>query len=204
MFHLAQSLYSQWTLREEYSILILGLDNAGKTTLLEQIKRHYNPTAKMIPLERITPTIGQNVHTISVDKTLLKFWDLGGQTELRELWGEYFTHCHAVIFVVDSSDKDRIEEVSRELIKVIDSSESYDGLDTSIPILMLANKQDLKDKLEVEDIKEIFNKMAERLNARDSKVLPVICKTGEGVSDAVEWLQVRLVRNKMNKPPNYK
>ncbi|KAH3673516.1 hypothetical protein WICMUC_003622 [Wickerhamomyces mucosus] len=204
MFHLAKGLYENWNKKEEYSVLILGLDNAGKTTFLEQIKRTYNPNAKVIPLERITPTIGQNVHTISIASNYLKFWDLGGQSELRTLWSEYFEHCHGIIFVVDSSDKDRIEEVSKELIKIVDSSENYDGLDTSIPILMLANKQDIPDKLEVEDIKEIFNKLAEKLNARDSKVLPIIATKGEGVKDAVEWLNVRLLRNKVNKQPKYK
>lgn len=73
-----------------------------------------------------------------------------------------------------------------------------------VPVLMLANKQDRPDTMEVQDIKEIFNKIAEHLSARDSRVLPVSALTGEGVREAAEWLLIRLQRNKANRPPLYK
>lgn len=73
-----------------------------------------------------------------------------------------------------------------------------------VPILMLANKQDRQDRMEVQDIKEVFNKIAEHISARDSRVLPISALTGEGVKDAIEWMIVRLERNKKSRPPIYK
>lgn len=194
----------------EYSVLILGLDNAGKTTFLEKLKSIYLPNAKVIPPERIIPTIGQNVSVIPLDlklkdgyrknqPTLLKFWDVGGQNAVRELWSEYYELTHGIIFVIDSTDRERLIECQQELTKIMDNEYLE-----NIPILMCANKQDVtnESKLEVEDIKEIFNVIAEHLNARDSRVLPISAMTGDGISEAINWLGVRILRNKLNKPPD--
>ncbi|CDK28259.1 unnamed protein product [Kuraishia capsulata CBS 1993] len=200
MFHLAKGLYESWNKKGQYSVLILGLDNAGKTTFLEKLKSIYTPNAKTIPINRILPTVGQNVGTIPMDAhTTLKFWDVGGQETLRELWTEYYATAHGIIFVIDSTDKDRLVECQRVLSQVV-TNELIEG----IPVLMLANKQDIPDKLEVEDIKEIFNVIAEHLSARDSRVLPISAITGDGVKEAIEWLGIRLSRNKTNRPPIYK
>ncbi|ODV64563.1 Arf family GTPase ARL3 [Ascoidea rubescens DSM 1968] len=217
MFHLFRGLYDSYNKKKEYSILILGLDNAGKTTFLEKLKEIYSKInkekVKIIPNERILPTVGQNVGYIKASKdTILKFWDVGGQTELRSMWANYFELAHGIIFVVDSCDRDRIEECQRELLKILDPDESQfqsvgetdHYIDKSIPILMLANKQDRPEHLEVEDIKEIFNRIAEHLGARDSRVLPISALTGDGVQDAADWLLIRLARNKSNRPPKYK
>ncbi|QPG73899.1 hypothetical protein FOA43_001214 [Brettanomyces nanus] len=201
MFHLVQSLYDSWNAREEYSVLILGLDNAGKTTLLEEVKSQYITSYKKLPPSRILPTMGQNVATIKVNKVNLKFWDVGGQDTLRELWDEYYEKAHAIVFVIDSCDKDRLVECSNALTKIV-TNDLAEGL----PILMLANKQDLDspDKMELADIKEIFNPIAANLNARDSRVLPVSAITGDGVKDSIDWLHVRLIRNKANRPPKFR
>lgn len=173
----------------------MGLDNAGKTTLLENIKTQYG--AKGLSPEQIGPTVGQNVGRVKVNNVLLKLWDLGGQESLRTLWESYYDVAHAVVFVVDSTDSDRIEECRDALDSMI-TNDKIEG----IPVLMLANKQDREERMEVQDIKEIFNKIAEKMSARDSRVLPVSALQGTGVKDAVEWLTVRLVRNKQTRPPN--
>ena len=110
MYHLAKSLYLHYTSKEEYSILLLGLDNAGKTTLLNQIKALYNTADSNTNNEPSTtagntvPTMGQNVATINLPDMYLKIWDIGGQLSLRRLWQSYYKSAHAVVFVVDSSD----------------------------------------------------------------------------------------------------
>lgn len=180
-------------------MLVLGLDNAGKTTFLEKLKSEYSDSKKSLPPERIAPTVGQNVGYITFEKTHLRLWDLGGQENLRTLWESYYNDAHGIVFVVDSSDRKRLEECKRAL-EIIITNEDVEGL----PILMLANKQDREDRLEVEDIKEIFNKIAERMSARDSRVLPISALSGDGLKDAVEWLTTRLVRNKQNRPPTLK
>ena len=100
---------------------------------------------------------------------------------------------------MDSSDRERLDECSTTLQSVV-MDEEIEG----VPILMLANKQDRQDRMEVQDIKEVFNKIAEHISARDSRVLPISALTGEGVKDAIEWMIVRLERNKKSRPPIYK
>ena len=87
----------------EYSILLLGLDNAGKTTLLSSIKSLYLPSNPPTA-QKTVPTVGQNVSTIDLGDVYLRIWDVGGQHSLRRLWQSYYESCHAVVFVVDSSD----------------------------------------------------------------------------------------------------
>ncbi|KAK7202865.1 ADP-ribosylation factor family-domain-containing protein [Myxozyma melibiosi] len=196
MYHLAKGIYYELTRKEEYSVLILGLDNAGKTTLVEKLKSIYNEGRSMAP-DRIVPTVGQNVGHITINRMNLKLWDVGGQDMLRQLWKEYYADCHAIIFVVDSTDRARIEEC-RDTLQTVVTHEDTEG----IPVLMLANKQDRDDSLEVEDIKEIFNKIAESLGARDSRVLPISALKGTGVTEAADWLTTRLMRNKQYRPPD--
>ncbi|CCE90264.1 Arf family GTPase ARL3 TDEL_0B01350 [Torulaspora delbrueckii] len=198
MFHLAKGLYNNWNRKEVYSILILGLDNAGKTTFLETLKKNYSLHSK--DLDKIIPTVGQNVAQVPMSKSCtLKFWDVGGQENLRAMWPEYYPQCHGIIFVVDSTDRSRIGECN-EVLQTVMMDEDVEG----VPVLMLANKQDRPDAMEVQDIKQIFNQMAERLSARDSRVLPLSALTGEGVREAAEWLLIRLQRNKTNRPPQYR
>ncbi|KAL8939130.1 MAG: hypothetical protein Q9216_003523 [Gyalolechia sp. 2 TL-2023] len=89
----------------EYSLLLLGLDNAGKTTLLSAIKSIYNTSTNPSSIaQKTVPTVGQNVSTIELQDMYLKIWDIGGQMSLRNLWKSYYASAHAVIFVIDSTD----------------------------------------------------------------------------------------------------
>ncbi|KAI9226576.1 MAG: ADP-ribosylation factor family-domain-containing protein [Piptocephalis tieghemiana] len=195
MFTLLSGLYSQWTQKEEYYIIILGLDNAGKTTLLERVKSIYMGV-QGLPPDKITPTVGLNIGKVDIDKTRINFWDLGGQKDLRTLWPKYYNECHGIIFIVDACDPARLQEC-RETFEEIVGADEVEG----VPVLMLANKQDLPQAQKVEDIKEVFNKIAERLDAQDSRALPVSALSGEGVRDAIDWLIPRVINNKESRPP---
>jgi ADP-ribosylation factor related protein 1 len=177
------------TAKQDYYITILGLDNAGKTTFLQAAQRRTRSGT--------IPTVGLNIGQLEIDsRKRLKFWDLGGQTELQSLWEKYYDEAHAIIFVVDSTDRERIGAV-REALETVLINDKVEGL----PILMLANKQDMPDALSVSDIQTIFNKIAELLSARDSKVLPISALEGTGVKEALDWLVLRLERNSQNRPP---
>ncbi|KAJ1563348.1 ADP-ribosylation factor protein 3, partial [Nowakowskiella sp. JEL0078] len=134
----------------------------------------------------------------------MNFWDLGGQRDLQSLWEKYYGECHAILFVIDANDQDRLDEVQeafgRMFFENMITNDSIEG----VPVLMLANKQDVEGALGVHEIKETFNKIAVKLSARDSKVMSVSALTGDGVRDAVDWLYVRLQRNKINRPPIFR
>ncbi|KAG0364128.1 ADP-ribosylation factor protein 3 [Gamsiella multidivaricata] len=195
MYTFLSGLYKHLTRREAYYIVIIGLDNAGKTTFLERIKSIFLGVPGLPP-ERIAPTVGLNIGRINIGGARINFQDLGGQTDLQSIWERYYRECHAIVFVVDSSDPERIEECRDALEKVI-----MDDTVEGVPVLMLANKQDMPTALKLEQIKEIFNQIAERLGARDSRVLPISALEGTGVKDAVDWLFLRVQRNKVNRPP---
>ncbi|XP_005755386.1 ADP-ribosylation factor-related protein 1 [Pundamilia nyererei] len=86
MYTLLSGLYKYMFQKDEYCVLILGLDNAGKTTFLEQTKTKFSKNYKGMTLSKITTTVGLNIGTIDVGKARLMFWDLGGQEELQSLW----------------------------------------------------------------------------------------------------------------------
>ncbi|CDS06932.1 Putative ADP-ribosylation factor like protein1 [Lichtheimia ramosa] len=195
MYTLLSGLYRYLTRKEEYYVLIIGLDNAGKTTLLERIKSIFIGVPGLAP-ERIAPTVGLNIGRVDIKSSRINFWDLGGQQDLQSIWERYYPECHGIVFVVDSTDSKRLEEC-RDTFERIITNDQVEG----VPILMLANKQDVDGALRVEEIKEVFNRIAVKLGARDSRVLPVSALTGSGVNEAVDWLILRLHRNNMHRPP---
>ncbi|KAJ1993411.1 ADP-ribosylation factor protein 3 [Dimargaris cristalligena] len=196
MYTLLNGLYKYLTRQEEYYVIILGLDNAGKTTLLERIKTMFTGVRGLSP-DKIGPTVGLNLGKIDIGRSRLKFWDLGGQRDLHSIWERYYPESHAIIFVIDATDRARLEECRQTLEKVMMTGETE-----GVPVLMLANKQDLPVAMPVEEIKETFNKIAYGLGARESKVLPVSALAGDGVRDAIEWLYTRLQFNRETRPPN--
>lgn len=117
---------------------------------------------------------------------------------MQSIWNSYYAECHAVIFMVDSTDSARIDECRQVLDRVVSNSDNG-----SVPVLMLANKQDMPMAMQVHQIKQIFNQIAERLSARESTVLAVSALKGVGVREAVDWLHSRVLRNAKDRPPVY-
>ena len=138
MYTLLSGLYRALTQKEEFSVLILGLDNAGKTTFLESAKTTFTKGYRGVNPSKITATVGLNIGNIEADGVVLNFWDLGGQEELQALWDKYYSECHGVIYCVDSNDRDRIQESKKSFDAMISNENLCD-----IPLLVLANKQDL-------------------------------------------------------------
>ncbi|XP_017494061.1 PREDICTED: ADP-ribosylation factor-related protein 1-like, partial [Rhagoletis zephyria] len=139
MFSLLYGFWQYMFQKDEYYVLILGLDNAGKTTFLEQAKASLNPNYKTLNLSKISCTVGLNIGKIVSEGVVLNFWDLGGQSELQCLWDKYYAESHAIIYVVDSSDTERIQESKAAFDKLIHN----DAL-KELPLLFVANKQDVQ------------------------------------------------------------
>uniref|UniRef100_A0A8C1KL68 ADP-ribosylation factor-related protein 1 n=1 Tax=Cyprinus carpio TaxID=7962 RepID=A0A8C1KL68_CYPCA len=173
MYTLLSGLYKYVFQKDEYCVLILGLDNAGKTTFLEQTKTKFSRNYKGMNLSKITTTVGLNIGTIDVGKARLMFWDLGGQEELQSLWDKYYAESHGVIYVIDSTDEERLSESKNAFEKMI-SSEVLEG----VPLLVLANKQDVENCLSVPDIKTAFSDCAPKIGKRDCLVQPCSALSG--------------------------
>jgi len=197
MYTLLSGLYRYMTQSEEYCVVILGLDDAGKTTYLEAVKAAMSKDYKRMDPSRITPTVGLNTGQVDATGISIQFWDLGGQAELQTLWDKYYSECHGVIYVIDSHDRDRIEESKEAFDKMI-RNELLQG----VPLLVLANKQDLPDCMGVREVKPIFNQSAHLIGPRDCMVMPVSALTGEGIVEGLNWMIDCLKRNSEVRPPN--
>ncbi|XP_045784435.1 ADP-ribosylation factor-related protein 1 [Maniola jurtina] len=196
MYTLLHGFYKYIVQKDEYFVLILGLDNAGKTTYLEAAKTKYNKKYKAMNPSRITTTVGLNIGKIDVDGVRLNFWDLGGQQELQSLWDKYYAECHGVIYIVDSSDRERVSE-SKETFDRMIASEHLSG----VPLLVLANKQDIPDCMGVHTVKPIFNQNAHLIGARDIMLMATSALTGDGVDEGIRWLVDCIKRNSVERPP---
>jgi len=121
-------------------ILMLGLDGAGKTTVLYKLK--LNETVSTIP------TIGFNVESVQpVKNVTFTVWDVGGQDKIRPLWRHYFVGCEGLVYVVDSVDHERFMEAKDELTWILNSEEMV-----GVPLVILANKQDMPRAYSPNDI----------------------------------------------------
>jgi len=115
---------------KEMRLLMLGLDAAGKTTILYKLKLNQSVTT--------IPTVGFNVETVTYENVKFNVWDVGGQDKIRPLWRHYYTGTQGLVFVVDSQDRERIDEARQELHRILSDREMKECL-----LLVFANKQDL-------------------------------------------------------------
>uniref|UniRef100_A0A7N4Q0P1 ADP-ribosylation factor-like protein 3 n=1 Tax=Sarcophilus harrisii TaxID=9305 RepID=A0A7N4Q0P1_SARHA len=129
---------------QEVRILLLGLDNAGKTTLLKQLASE--------DISHITPTQGFNIKSVQSQGFKLNVWDIGGQRKIRPYWRNYFENTDVLIYVIDSADRKRFEETGQELAELLDE-EKLSG----VPVLIFANKQDLLTAAPASEIAEGLN-----------------------------------------------
>ena len=154
-------------------ILMVGLDNAGKTTILYKLKLGEVVTT--------LPTIGFNVETVEYKNISFTVWDVGGQTKLRSLWHHYFENSDAVIFVVDSSDKERLEEARDELDRIL-----LDDRLRNTSLLVFSNKV---DKPQSVSTSEVTDKLClHKHKGREWFIQSTCAVTGEGIVDGLEWL----------------
>jgi ADP-ribosylation factor protein 1 len=159
----------------EKRVLLVGLDAAGKTTLLYKLNLG----------EAITtiPTIGFNVETVKYKQLDLTIWDVGGQDKIRRLWKHYYQRNDAVIFVVDASDKDRIGQAAEEIQQLMVEDELKDSL-----LLVYLNKQDLPDAM---NNSECIDKLQlHKLTTQGRKwfAQPAVARTGDGLYEGLDWL----------------
>ncbi|XP_042560638.1 ADP-ribosylation factor-like protein 3 isoform X2 [Clupea harengus] len=105
---------------EEVRILLLGLDNGGKTTLLKHLASE--------DITHITPTQGFNIKCVQSKGFKLNVWDIGGQRKIRPYWRNYFENTDVLIYVIDSADRKRFEETGEDLLTAAPASDIAEGL----------------------------------------------------------------------------
>jgi ADP-ribosylation factor-like protein 4 len=194
------------------SLVLIGLDNVGKSTIVNRLKTgQYCETI---------PTVGFNCEKIKgrTQKTKdcqFTIWDLGGQERVRPLWRTYCKSAHGILFVVDSAERGTLEEAKIELEQMIKFTEAY-----FLPILILANKQDLPDAHDLDYLRKYFFKdtatQSQNLktnpfmrnnsvsNSRKIDIISVCAITGEGLDEALELMYEMIIKSKSKNSSNSK
>ncbi|ODQ78301.1 hypothetical protein BABINDRAFT_172405 [Babjeviella inositovora NRRL Y-12698] len=168
------NLFSSIFKSREMRILMLGLDNAGKTTILYKLKLGSKTTTTV-------PTVGFNVETVKQKNVTFAVWDCGGQQRVRPLWRHYFTGTNALIYVVDCSDHARLEESKNELMRVINDKELAGCL-----LIVLANKQDMDGAVKPKELIESFQ--LNKLKDHTWNVVPTVATQGIGLVESLNWI----------------
>ncbi|RYQ89432.1 hypothetical protein Ahy_B09g096084 isoform A [Arachis hypogaea] len=197
-------LFSRLFAKKEMRILMVGLDAAGKTTILYKLKLGEIVTT--------IPTIGFNVETVEYKNISFTVWDVGGQDKIRPLWRHYFQNTQGLIFVVDSNDRDRVVEARDELHRMLNEVILFsyfrilihfwmlvifpwqDELRDAV-LLVFANKQDLPNAM---NAAEITDKLGlHSLRQRHWYIQSTCATSGEGLYEGLDWLSNNIA-NKVN------
>ena len=161
---------------KEVRILILGLDNAGKTTILRKFCGES--------VDTIEPTLGFNIKTLEHKTYQLNVWDVGGQKTIRSYWRNYFERTDGLIWVVDSADRARLEVCRTELINLL-AQEKLAGAS----LLIFSNKQDVQGALAADEIAAALGlKDNVSFENRHWSIRGCSAMTGEGLVEGMDWM----------------
>ncbi|KAL7411961.1 putative small monomeric GTPase [Mrakia frigida] len=163
-----------WAKDKEVRILMVGLDSAGKTTILFRLQ--------IGEVVSTIPTIGFNVETVQYKNIKFQVWDLGGQSSIRPYWRCYYANTQAIIYVIDASDTARLQTSRTELLTML-SEEELKG----VPVLVFANKQDVPGALPSGEISDRLG-LAGKEKTREWSVRGSCALKGEGLEEGLDWL----------------
>lgn len=151
----------------------MGLDGAGKTTILYRLQVGEVVTT--------IPTIGFNVETVTYKNLKFQVWDLGGQTSIRPYWRCYYSNTDAVIYVVDSCDRDRMGISKQELLAMLDEEELRNAI-----LLIFANKQDMDQAMTPAECAKELGLAA--IKNRKWQIFKTSALRNIGLEEGMEWL----------------
>ncbi|XP_064018482.1 ADP-ribosylation factor 1-like [Pogoniulus pusillus] len=162
--------------KKEVRMLMIGLDAAGKTTILYKLKLGEVVTT--------IPTTGFNVEAVEYKNISFVVWDVCSKDRLKPLWHHYFQNKQGLIFVVDSSDRERLSEARGDLLRML-----ADDVCAQAVLLVLANKQDLPDAMNTEEITDKLglHSLRHRWHIQATSAI-----TGEGLYEGLDWLASQL------------
>ncbi|XP_069118439.1 ADP-ribosylation factor-like isoform X2 [Argopecten irradians] len=148
---------------------------SGKTAILYRLK--------LGDVVSTTLTVGFNVETVAIGKGItLTVWDVGGQRQVRALWRHYFAGTQGLVYVVDSTDKERLPEAAEELFRVLENPD----MSRNCPVVVIANKNDKHNAVNTSEIVDTMN--LHSLRNRKWNVHTSSAVTGEGIGQAFQEL----------------
>lgn len=175
------SLFGDWfgllVGRRQTRLLMVGLDGAGKTTILFKLK--------LGELVHTLPTIGFNVETVEYKNLTCTVWDVGGQDVIRPLWRHYFEGVDGVLFVIDSGDRGRLAEAAAELGSLMSEPQLRDAT-----LLVYANKQDVPGAASAAEVSAELGLPS--LRGRTWFLQSCVAIQGEGLYEGLDWLSAKL------------
>ena len=169
-------LYYLGLYNKKANLLFLGLDNAGKSTLLHVLK-----TDKIV---QTRPTIHPYSEELKIGNIILNTYDLGGHLTARLIWKDYFPNVNAILFLIDSVDTKRFNEVKTELENILKSPELI-----NIPIALLGNKIDMSGAVSIDELKEALN--YDEIIAKETRPMEIFMVSVTkkiGFTNALEWI----------------
>ena len=161
--------------KQEYRIVMFGLDGSGKTSLLYKLK--------LGEVVSTIETVGFNVETLKVKSTSMTLWDVGGADKLRPLWRHYLENLDAMIYVIDAADEGRWHEARDELERLL----AHEDVPQSVPVLVYLTKTD-KPHCTPEKCCEVLN-LDTLFAGRQHCVQPVSLLSGDGLHEGLGWLE---------------
>eukprot|EP01099_Mayorella_cantabrigiensis_P000975 TRINITY_DN1411_c0_g2_i1.p2 TRINITY_DN1411_c0_g2~~TRINITY_DN1411_c0_g2_i1.p2 ORF type:complete len:181 (+),score=23.43 TRINITY_DN1411_c0_g2_i1:70-612(+) len=164
----------------QYKVIIVGLNNAGKTTTLYKLLLNEVVVT--------AATIGSNYEEYKYRNISFNMWDLGGQEKSRQIWSTYFQNTHAIILVVDSTDRQRLPVIKSELHTML----NHENLLGAV-LVVFANKQDKKGAMSSSEISDQF--ALHNIKSHNWHIQPCCALTGEGLYEGIEWLANTLTKS---------
>ncbi|OJD23956.1 hypothetical protein ACJ73_04684 [Blastomyces percursus] len=158
---------------KEMRILMLGLDNAGKTTIVKRIMNEDVTT--------VSPTLGFIIKSIDFQGYKLNIWDVGGQKTLRSYWRNYFEKTDALIWVVDATDRLRIDDCREELVGLLQQERLMGA-----SLLVFLNKIDVEGGMGKDDIREALQ--LDAIKTHKWTIFPCSAMTGSNLNEGLEWV----------------
>ena len=196
-YSLLEALKETCFRKPELNICIVGIDDAGKTSILERSKGEFGSKLPPLPLNKITTTVGMNMAKMELGGCKVTFWDLGGEDRIRSLWDRYYAETHAWIFVVDSANADRLRESRDAFCAAVDHPELSDA-----PCLVLANKQDALGACGTEELAALFEIRTRDTTHRRVEMRPCSAISNDNIRESIVWVvnQARLNAPRVGAP----
>ncbi|KAM7264208.1 hypothetical protein ACFE04_001891 [Oxalis oulophora] len=173
--------------KQEMELSLIGLQNAGKTSLVNVIAANICKLARQSYFqtggysEDMIPTVGFNMRKVTKGSVTIKLWDLGGQPRFRSMWERYCRAVSAIVYVVDAADADNLSISKSELHDLL-SKPSLSG----IPLLVLGNKIDKPGSLSKQALTEEMN--LKSISDREVCSFMISCKNSTNIDQVIDWL----------------